>query len=167
MELIVKNKLISWGGSSTVTTTDGKEVYKVKGKVFSITKKKWVCDMEGNKLFLVRNKYWKFFKNKALIYDDEKNLVCMLVNNLFTIKKAFTVEKCASEIEISNQKISFGYNWPIIKDGKEIGSIGCDFKLVRFVDEFKINVIDEKEAPFLIALAIALDNIRDKRRERK
>ena len=167
MELILKNDFMSLGGGSTVKTYDGLTKFKVKGKMFSATKKKWICDAQGRKLFLVRNKYWKFLKNKAIIYNNRKKRVCMLVNNLFTIQNAYTIEKCVDDIQITNQKISVTPDWHIYKNGVIIGSIGCDFKLVKIVDEFKINVIDETEAPFLVALAIALDNIRDKKRHQR
>ena len=61
MKFYVKNKFLSWGGSSEVLNENKEPIYKVKGKVFSITHKKYICDMEDNRLFMVRNKYWHFF----------------------------------------------------------------------------------------------------------
>ena len=40
MKFCVKNKLLSLGGSSTVKDESGNDIFKVKGKIFSLTKKK-------------------------------------------------------------------------------------------------------------------------------
>ena len=40
MKFYVKNKFLSWGGSSEVLNENKEPIYKVKGKVFSITRKK-------------------------------------------------------------------------------------------------------------------------------
>lgn len=39
MKVYIKNKIISWGGGSTVLDENKNEIYKVKGKVFSPTRK--------------------------------------------------------------------------------------------------------------------------------
>lgn len=56
MKVFIKNKIMSWGNGSSVTDETGKTVFEVKGKVFSITRKKFLCDAEGNRLFTVRNR---------------------------------------------------------------------------------------------------------------
>ena len=56
MKFCVKNKLLSLGGSSTVKDENGNDIFKVKGKVFSLTKKKKIYNMEGKLLYVVKNK---------------------------------------------------------------------------------------------------------------
>ncbi len=56
MRVYIKNKVWSWGCGSSVVDENKNAVYQVKGKVFSITHKKFVCDMNGKKLFTIRNK---------------------------------------------------------------------------------------------------------------
>ena len=67
MELAIKNKWISFGGSSTVQTMDGEDYLKVKGKVFTFTKKKEVRDLEGNLLYTVRNKFFSLFGRSGFV----------------------------------------------------------------------------------------------------
>ena len=164
MEQIVKNKVISMGGSSYVVTPDGEQKYKVKGKVFSITKKKWLCDLEGNKLFLIRNKYFRLFTNKALIYNNEKEKIAYVKTHMFSIKKRLTVEGYGKEIIIDNQKISLGFHYNILVDGEEIGTISRDFKIIAIRDQFNVTAHKEEDAPLLVALTIAIDNIGDNNR---
>lgn len=51
MKVFIKNKLVSIGGSSSVTDENGTDVFKVKGKAVSVTRKKYVCDLEDKVLF--------------------------------------------------------------------------------------------------------------------
>lgn len=48
MKLFIKNKLTSIKGSSKVTNENNEEIFKVKGKFFSISRKKKIYDMQGN-----------------------------------------------------------------------------------------------------------------------
>ena len=72
MKVYIKNKFISLGGSSTVVDENKQPLYKVKGKIISVTKKKKIKDMSGKTLFTVRNKWLNFFTHKAFIYDENK-----------------------------------------------------------------------------------------------
>ena len=84
MKVFIKNKIMSWGNGSSVTDETGKTVFEVKGKVFSITRKKFLCDAEGNRLFTVRNRWLNLFIRKAFIYDKDKKKIAAVKNKLFT-----------------------------------------------------------------------------------
>ena len=69
MQVFIKNKIFSLGGSSSVYGVDKKPVYNVKGKVFSLTSKKRIKDLNGNTLYTLRNKFFNWFVHKVYIYD--------------------------------------------------------------------------------------------------
>ena len=60
MKLYICNKIIGYGQSSVIDEK-GAPVFDVEAKFFSITDKKFVCDLQGNKLYTIRNKFWKLF----------------------------------------------------------------------------------------------------------
>nr|MCR5113781.1 hypothetical protein [Acholeplasmatales bacterium] len=62
MELVIRNKWISLGGSSVVKDINENDVFFVKGKIFSFTKKKFLEDMNHNLKFMIRNKFWRLFQ---------------------------------------------------------------------------------------------------------
>ena len=70
MKVTIKNNFFSLGGSSTVKDESNNPVFKVKGKFFSITHKKRVCDLNGKVLYTVRNKWINWFVHKAFIYNE-------------------------------------------------------------------------------------------------
>ena len=59
MKVYVKNKFWSLGGGSSVVNENKEPVYQVKGRVFSPTRVKWLCDMNGKKLYKI--KIWNGF----------------------------------------------------------------------------------------------------------
>lgn len=157
MKLIVKNKLMSVGGSSSVTDENGNRAYNVKGKAFSITKKKFVKDLNGKTLFKVRNKFWKFFVHKALIYDGDGTQVAKVIRK-FSLKANFIVEGTEKPLRVEGNFI--GLDLDIILGEEKIGHIRRKF--VALTDEFHVDVYHDEDAPFLVALVIAIDNIYDR-----
>ncbi len=51
MKVYIKNKFWSLSGGSSVLNENQEPVFQVKGKVFSFTRVKWLCDMQGNKIY--------------------------------------------------------------------------------------------------------------------
>ena len=159
MVLYVKNKLISLGGSSFVIDENDENVFEIKGKLFSPTHKKFIYDMQGNKLFTVRNKYWHFFTKKAFIFDKDGQKYCKIKERFFG--RTTDIVDCEDELILKDNGL--GKCVSIFKNGKEIGNWGINFDLMR--DSYKLEVLDETETSLLVALVIAIDNIRDNRRK--
>ena len=163
MELVVKNKFFSLGGSSKVLDENGKDAFTVKGKFFSITKKKFVKDLNGNKLFMVRNKFWFLFKRKALIYDANKKLVARVIRD-FKIRQSYTIEGAQEEIKVvANGPVGFGFDMSISMGGREIGHIKRPY--VQWTDTFNVTFNDPEDAAVLVAIVIGIDNIQDQARK--
>lgn len=156
MKVFIKNKLVSLGGSSTVKDESMKDVFAVKGKVMSISKKKRICDMNGNVLYTVRNKMIRFFSHSVIIYDGDKNKIARVKHPAFSVKK-FIVEGYKDEITINGEFLS--RRSEIVRNGKTIGTIDREFTIMT--DAFCLEG-DEADIPFLIALVIGIDNIYDR-----
>ena len=158
MKVYIKNKFWSWGCGSSVVNEKKEPVFQVKGRVFSITKVKYVCDMEGKRLFKVRNKWFNFFVHKAYIYDENKKKIATVKDKWFNLNGEYFVLGYKDEIKIEGK--FFGLSSKILRNGQVIGSIKRQFTIIN--DAFELDA-DEADMPFLIALVIALDNIVDKK----
>ena len=164
MKLIIKNKMITVGGSSFVKDENDKDVFSVKGKVFSITRKKKIFDIDGNLQYVVRNKYWHFINNSVFIFDKDGNKIALLSNNKFDFKHKFVLNGYKDDITISGNLFQFpNIKMEITKNGQKIGTLTKDFNLLR--DCYTLDVDNEEDAAFLVALAIGVDNIFDKARD--
>lgn len=157
MKLIVKNRIISLTGESVVTDENENKIYKVKGKlkIFSPTRKKRIYDMEGKKLYTIRNKWWNFFLHSAYIYDAEGNKIAKLKNK-FSRKAVYLSEGFPDAFRIGKHPDKKGY--AIYRNEQLIGSY---FRSSIFVDSFEVDYDNPKDASILVALIIAIDNIQD------
>lgn len=158
MELFIRNKWVSLGGSSVIQDTDGNDVMKVKGKVFSFTSKKIVTDMDDNVKFIVRNKFWRLFTYRAFILDPDNNVKATVRRKIFSLRDRYFVTSDLGEMEITGN--IFQFNYKIILNGQEIGHVA---RKISLRDSFVLTVDDHFDAAFMVALVIAVDNITDRK----
>lgn len=130
MIVIVRNKVFSLTGSSTVKDEAGKDVYRVKGKLrlFSPTRKKKIYDMNKNLLYVVRNKWFNWFLHRAFIFDGHKNKICTLKNQIRVKGKKFIVENSEDEISIDGNFMN--WNLEVMKNGERIATIKREFDVL-------------------------------------
>lgn len=160
MKIFIKNKLISFGGSSTAVDESGNKVFKIKGKwvLFSPTKKKKIYDKNGKLLYIVRNKWFNWWNTRAFIFDANKQKIATVKNNFNLSNGAkFIVEDFKDEISFDGELLS--RQLKILRNGEVAGTLSKEFTIVR--DAFCLDA-SEEDLPILTALVIAIDNISDK-----
>ena len=160
MQLFIRNKWVSFTGSSVVKDANEQDVMKVKGKFFSITRKKFIMDMEENLKYMVRNKFWTFFVKKAFVFDKDGKQIALVRRKFFSVHDHYYIESSLGNLEIRGNILGFDYH--ISVDGKEIGHIS---RKISLRDSFVLDIDDNVDIPFYVALVIAIDNITDRRRD--
>ena len=158
MKVYIKNKFWSIGGGSSVVDENKQPVYQVKGRPFSITRVKYVCDKEGNRLFKIRNKWFNWFIHKAYIYDANKHKIATVKDKWFNVNQEYFIMGYKDEIKVEGK--FFGLSCQILRNGEVIGKITRKIAIINDAFELEAN---EEDIPFLIALVIAIDNITDKK----
>lgn len=162
MRFFIRNKLMSFGGSSEVLDENEQLVYKVKGKVFSISRKKFLYDMEGNLKYIIRNKVFKFFLPSVLIYDSQKKKIARLKRK-FSLKESFYLTGYKDELKIEGDFI--GRDYQVYRNGNLAAKI--QMKFLTLADCFTLDVEDGEDSAFLASLVIGIDNIFDERKENR
>ena len=158
MQLAIRNKWISFRGSSVVKDLEENDVLRVQGKFFTFTRKKMITDLNDNLKYTVRNKFWVLFRRKAMIYDPDGNEVARLSRKVFSFHDRYFVDSKLGKMEIVGN--IFQFNYKITLDGKEIGHIARKFSLR---DSFVLTIDDNFDYALMVAMVIAIDNITDKR----
>ena len=158
MKVYIKNKFFSLGGGSSVVDENKNDVFKVKGRVFSITRVKKLYDAEGKLLYKIRNRWLNWFVHKAYIYDANNNKVAIVKDKWFNVKQEYFVQGYKDEIKVDGKFFSLSCN--ILKNGEVVGTIRRNINFI--VDSFQLEA-KEEDMPFMIALVIAIDNITDKK----
>ena len=93
MEFIIRNKWLSFRGSSYVRDINEKELYKVQGRFWSFTRKKFLQDLEGNTIYVIRNKFWTLFHHRAFVLEpDQKQIAATVTKKIFTLHDKYLVQ---------------------------------------------------------------------------
>lgn len=156
MELQIKNKWISIGGSSVVQDLNGNDVLKVKGKVFTFTAKKFVTTLDDEVKFVVRRKFFRLFRRRAIVEDTNKNPIAKISRKVFSLHDRYFVESSLGQMEIIGN--IFQFNYKIIVNGKEVGHIA---RKISLRDSFVLTIEDGFDYMLFVALVIAIDIITD------
>lgn len=159
MELRIRNKWISLSESSVVKDENEKDVLKVKGKFFSIRRRKYITDLEGNIKYQVRNRFWNFFRHAAFVFNKDGEQIAKVQTKYFTLHDHLNVESPLGDLVIRGNILGFDYH--ITLNGKDIGHVA---RKISLRDSFVLTLDNDQDAYFFVALVIALDNITDSRR---
>lgn len=156
MKLILKNKFGSISGASKVLDEKGEQAYIIKGSfasnTFSKKYKKVIMSMDKKKLFIVCNKRLHGLHRAAFIYDGNKKEIA-IVKQAKLLDFSFDVEGASEKITIDRSGVTLG--------SKRIGSIMPGGEKMSLMDSYTIEVDDQDDAAFLVALTIAIDNMHD------
>lgn len=159
MELAIRNKWVTFRGSSIVRDLNEKDVMRVKGKFWTFTQKKFVQTLEGETKFIVRNKFWRLFRYSAFVLDANNNKVCTIKRKIFSLHDHYFVESSLGDIQIRGNILQFNYQ--IIFNGEEVGHIA---RKISLRDSFVLTIDENKfDVYTFVALVIAIDNITDRR----
>ena len=160
MDIYIRNKWVSLGGSSVVKNVNEEDIYKVKGKFFTFTRKKEVMSLDDELLYTVRNKFWTFFVKKAYIYNPDGTEAAYIQRKFFTIKDHYLIDSKYGQIEIVGN--FFLHDYRISANNVQIGHVA---RKISLRDSYVLSIDDHADIPFYIALVIAIDNITDERRD--
>ena len=160
MRLVIKNKWFSLKGSSFVKDEQGNDVMKVEGKFWTMTRKKYIEDLDGNVIYIVRNKFWKFIHYQAYIMDKNENIISHVVRKAFSFHDHYDLMSPYGMIVFRGNIL--GYDYHIYLNDEEVGHVGRHFSLR---DSFVLDLDDDQDPMFFVALLIAMDNITDEIQE--
>ena len=160
MDIIIRNKWVSIGGSSEVKDINGVDLYKVKGKVFTFTRKKFITALDNdNTIYEIRNKFWSFFVKKAYVLNASGEVCAFIKRKYFSVHDRYFIDSQYGKLEITGNILGFDYH--IKLNDQEIGHVS---RKISVRDSFILSIDDTSDIPFYIALVIAIDNITDTRR---
>lgn len=158
MELRIRNKWVSLKGSSVVKNEKEEDVLKVQGKFFSIRRRKYISNLNGETLYMVRNRFWNFFRHAAYVFNKDMKVVARVQTKFWTLHDHLNVESDLGELVIRGNIL--GFNYSITLNGKQIGHVA---RKISLRDSFVLTLDDDQDPYFFTALVIALDNISDNR----
>lgn len=160
MRFYIRNKWVSFTGSSVVKDENENDAFKIKGKFFTFTRRKDLLTMNDEVIYTVKNRVIDWWGNKAYIFDKDGNQIVKIYRKVISLHDRYLIESDFGEMEVVGNILGFDYH--ISLNGKEIGHVSRNISLR---DSFALDTFTDFDPKLLIAMVIAIDNITDKRRE--
>ncbi len=155
---MIRNKWVSLRGGSVVKDVNEQDVLRVKGKFWTVTRKKFVQTLDGETKYIVRNKFWRLFAYRAYVETPDKKKICRIRRKIFSFHDRYFITSDLGDLEIKGNIL--GYDYHILLNGQEIGHIS---RKISFRDSFVLHLEEGADPMLYVALVIAIDNITDQR----
>lgn len=153
MRYILRQKIFSFSDKFYIEDETGNSRYYVESKIFSFGDKLKLFDLEGTELTYIEQKMLTFLP-EFNIYMKEK-LVARVKKEFTFFKPKFNIESIYGNFIIQGE--IFAHEFSIIKNGKPVAFVSK--KWMSFSDTYYVDISDEEDHPFILSLAIVLDQI--------
>ena len=163
MRVFIENLWSLVSENSEVRNENFEPIFTVKGRVFfSISKKKSIYGRDGALLYTVRNNLLDLLFYRVNVTDADGKRVATVKKSVFDFSKRYKILNTEEQITVEGSIFEKGIY--IMRNGQEIAHVTVNsvFSPSRS-DSYSLDA-DEKDIPFLTALVIAIDNLRDRRR---
>ena len=155
MRYVMKQKLFSWGDDFRIKDADGRDVFFVDGKVFTLRDKLSFQDMNGNELAFIRQKFLSLGP-KYEIYR-EGNLAAVVKKHLFTLFRCkFTVDVPGpDDLEAKGSFLDHEYTfWRGDRSVAEVSK-----KWFSWTDTYGVDIKDGEDDVLLLASTVVIDMV--------
>ena len=130
----------------------------MKGKFWTVTRKKFIQTLDGETKYIVRNKFWRLFAYRAYVETPDKKKVARIRRKIFSFHDRYFIKSDLGELEIKGNIL--GYDYHILLNGEEVCHIA---RKISLRDSFVLHLEEGVDPMFYLALVIAIDNITDQR----
>ncbi len=152
MTYYLKQKIFAIGDKYNIFYENQSPAYTVESQIFSFGAKLRLHDLSGNELFYIKQKLLNFLPTYEIYKGDT---LCAIVKK----RIAFLSHKIEVDSQYGNIEIDgdiFAYTFDIKLNGQFVGAISK--KLLSWGDTYQINLADNQDHAFFLALVIAIDN---------
>jgi len=153
MKFYIREKIFSIGDNFSIKDVSGNDVFNVEGKIFSMGNKLRIYDMYNNEMVYIEQKLFKLLPEYNIYLKG---------NYAARVKKEFTFFSNRFDIDSSmgNYEIDgdfFAHDFSITKNGSTVAEINK--KWVSWGDTYEINISEQENYAFILALVIVIDQV--------
>lgn len=154
MRYQMMEKLWAFGDDFRIQDSDGKDVFFVDGKGFSLGKKLSFQDMQGHELAFISQKLLSF-KSTYEIYR-EGQLFAEVVKELSFFKSKFTVDVPGpNDYMVKGNFMNFEYEFE--RSGRSVARVSKEF--FSWGDSYGIDIIPDEDDITILATAVVIDMV--------
>lgn len=153
MRYLIKEKIFSFADRFTIEDNQGYPRYEVVGKLLSLGNKLKLYNKTGEELIYIEQKIFRFLP-EYLIYRNG-NIVGRIKKELTFLKPRFNIESSYGNFTLDGDVFHHEFN--ISKDGNPIAWISK--KWISLSDTYTVDILEEEDHSFILAIIIVLDQI--------
>jgi uncharacterized protein YxjI len=153
MNFKIRQKIFSFGDNFTVSNEYGEPILIVKGKVFSLGDKLRIYDPDMNEMFYIEQKIFRFLPEYRIYQGGSE--VAFLKKEFTFFKPKINIQSRYGNFCIEGSILQ--HNFTIYNSSQVVATVSKKF--LSLTDEYNLEVLDEKNASFLITLVIVIDQI--------
>jgi len=153
MRYVIRQKIFSFADKFTINNEDGRPMYDVVGKFFTLGDKLNIYDMDNNHLIYIEQKIFRLLAEYILYENNE--MVARVKKQLSIIRPRLNIDSIYGDFTIDGNVLR--YNFDIKKNGNVVASIRK--KLLSLTDVYTIDIDDSEDQAFILSLVIVIDQI--------
>lgn len=153
MKYIIKEKIFTITNKFAIKDIEGRDAYKVEGRFFTLGKKLSIYDNSGVEVLFIKEKLLKILK-EYYFYEDGIQ-VCKIKKRFSLFKPKFNIQGKNGRYKIDGS--IFKHDFSIKKDGKSVARVSK--KWISLSDSYVIDIEDEEDQVLMLGIVIVLDQI--------
>ena len=132
---------------------NGNDIYAVEGKMFSLSNKLELRDLDGSQILNSYKKVLTIFP-KYFINNPQGEQLAVIQKKL-ALRPRFNVNVLGKELTVEGS--FFGHSFGIIDNGQEVASI--QKKILSFGDTYEIDVVYDDNPELFLFIVIIIDQV--------
>jgi uncharacterized protein YxjI len=152
MKYYIKQRVFTIGDKYDIYDAYQTPLFHVQGEIFTIGSKLHIYDSVGKELYYIKRRIFTFLP-KYEIYQDDRLIANASKQFTFFVSR-INIESDLGDFEIHGDFMAHEYS--IYKDSQLVTTIHK--KWFSWGDSYEIDILDEPNASFYLALVITIDN---------
>jgi uncharacterized protein YxjI len=150
---MLKQKILAWGDDFTIQDDQGRDVFLIDGKAFSLRKQLSFQDMNGQQLAFIRQRLLAWGPTYEIYIDGE--LHTEIRKELFSFFKArFTVDVPGpDDLEAEGDFLHHEYHFQ--RHGRTVATVSKQW--FSWADTYGAEIADEKDVLTVLCAAVVID----------
>jgi uncharacterized protein YxjI len=154
MRYVMQEKLISFGDDYVIRDENGREAFRVDGKVLTLRDALVLEDAAGNRLARIHRKLLSIGKTYEIHREGGPEV--SIHKSLFSpLHCKFKIDAGDGELEARGDLLDHEYTFT--RDGREVAGISKRWFAVR--DTYGLEIADGEDHALILACAVAIDRM--------
>ncbi|OXS64569.1 uncharacterized protein YxjI [Bacillus sp. V-88] len=151
-QLYIKQKVFSLSEKFTVKDLDEKDVYYVEGSFMKVPKTFTIMNQDRDEVALITKKVLSFLPTFFVEVNGEE--VVTIKKELSFLKAKYSID--AADIEVEGNWMDMDFQ--VLHQGRVVGEVGK--KWFSWGDSYRVQVLEEEMETMILALVIAIDCVK-------